>query len=110
MRTNRIRRSRKKLVIAISALVIAATPFVSSGSRAWGDPPTGPGGGNEKTRKLNEKEFLQEHSDASGKPRPDLWRKGVEQQSRCRWLRISVGIRHPRNRMARRQLAQSSGG
>lgn len=80
MRTNRIRRSRKKLVIAISALVIAATPFVSSGSRAWGDPPTGPPGGNEKTRKLNEKEFLQEHSDASGKPRPDLWRKGVEQQ------------------------------
>ena len=81
MRTNRIRRSRKKLVIAISALVIAAAPFVTSGSRAWGDPPAGgPSGGDQKIRKLQEKEFLQEHSDASGKPRPDLWRKGVEQQ------------------------------
>jgi hypothetical protein len=79
MRTNRIRRSRKKLVIAVSALVIAAAPFVGSG--AWGDPPAGgPSGGDQKIRKLQEKEFLQEHSDASGKPRPDLWRKGVEQQ------------------------------
>ncbi len=79
MRTNRIRKSRKNLVIAISALVIAAAPFVSSGPRAWGDPPAG-GPHNEQIRKLQEKEFLQEHSDASGKPRPDLWRKGVEQQ------------------------------
>lgn len=82
MRTNRVRKSRKKLVIAISALVIAAAPFVNSGSRAWGDPPAGgPPGGNEQIRKLQEKEFLREHSDASG-PRPDLWRKGVEQQKK----------------------------
>ncbi len=81
MRTNRIRKSRKKLVIAISALVIAAAPLVSSGSRAWCDPPAGGSpGGNEQIRKLQEKEFLREHSDASGKPRPDLWRKAVEQQ------------------------------
>lgn len=81
MHTNRIRRSREKLVIAISALVIAAAPFVSSGFRAWGDPPAGgPPGGNDQIRKLEEKQFLRDHSDASGKPRPDLWRKGVEQQ------------------------------
>ena len=81
MRTNRIRKSRKKLVIAISALVISAAPYVSSGSRAWGDPSAGdPPAGDKYIRKLQEKEFLREHSDASGKPRPDLWRKAVEQQ------------------------------
>lgn len=34
----------------------------------------------EVRRKVGEKEFLREHSDASGKPRPDLWRKGIEEQ------------------------------
>ncbi len=81
MRTTQIRRSRKKLVIAISALVISAAPYVSSGSRAWGDPSAGdPPAGDKYIRKLQQQEFLREHSDASGKPRPDLWRKGVEQQ------------------------------
>ena len=29
---------------------------------------------------LKQKQFLDEHNDASGHLRPDLWRKGVEQQ------------------------------
>jgi len=34
----------------------------------------------EQIRKLEREEFIREHSDASGKLRPDLWRAGVEQQ------------------------------
>ncbi len=36
----------------------------------------------EQLRKLQEKEFIREHSDASGKLRPDLWRNGIEQQKK----------------------------
>jgi hypothetical protein len=33
---------------------------------------------------LKQKQFLDEHEDASGKLRPDLWRKGVEQQKQMK--------------------------
>jgi hypothetical protein len=36
----------------------------------------------EQIRKLQQKEFIREHSDASGNLRPDLWRNGVEQQKK----------------------------
>jgi len=34
----------------------------------------------QELRKKHEKEFLKQHSDASGKVRQDLWRKGVQRQ------------------------------
>ncbi len=34
----------------------------------------------QELRKKHQEEFLKQHSDASGKVRPDLWRKGVQQQ------------------------------
>jgi hypothetical protein len=75
-----IGKSRKRRVVAIVALVIAAAPFAAFGSNARGDSSGPPPGRNNEIRKLQGKEFLRAHSDASGKPRPDLWRKGVEQQ------------------------------
>jgi len=44
------------------------------------DSDTNPHAEKEQLRKLEKQEFLREHSDASGKPRPDVWRKGIEQQ------------------------------
>lgn len=34
----------------------------------------------ERIRELEKQEFIREHSDASGRLRMDLWRKGVERQ------------------------------
>ena len=34
----------------------------------------------ERIRQLEKEEFIREHSDVSGKLRPDLWRAGIEQQ------------------------------
>ncbi len=80
MRTTVIGKSRKRRVVAIAALVIAAAPFAGFGANARGDSSGPPPGRTDEIRKMQEQEFLRAHSDASGKPRPDLWRKAVEQQ------------------------------
>lgn len=77
------------LSIALATMLGVTGAVVCSGSVALADPssagtrPARPVGGESvkvHLRKMQQQEFLREHSDASGKARPDLWRAGVEQQ------------------------------
>ncbi|HZC45458.1 MAG TPA: hypothetical protein VE243_03220 [Candidatus Acidoferrum sp.] len=80
------------LSVAFATMLGVTGAVVCSGSRALADPssvgtPDSPPQKNEGSikrhmREMQQKEFLREHSDASGKPRPDLWREGVEQQKK----------------------------
>ncbi len=80
MRATRIGQSRKRWVLATAAFLIATAPVGVRSSSFAGDSSGGASDWKQKIREQEQKEFLREHSDASGKPRPDLWRKGVEQQ------------------------------
>lgn len=74
--------------IAVAAMALAAMTAPAGVTAVWAgssssapDNAHPPGPLNrEEIRKQREKEFLRQHSDASGKPRPDLWREGVEKQ------------------------------
>jgi hypothetical protein len=81
------------LGVALAMLVGTTGAVVCSGSRALADPSSGggqdlsadkSGEGSAKLemKKMQQQEFLRKHSDASGKPRPDLWREGIEQQKK----------------------------
>jgi hypothetical protein len=73
--------ARVRTLSAVVVLVLGIAPMTVLRSAAWADPPAdSPSAHTERNRKLREQQFLREHSDASGKPRPDLWRAGVEQQ------------------------------
>jgi hypothetical protein len=72
---------RLRRLTAIAVMMLTIGPMVALGSTAWADPPgDAPSAHTERNRKVREQQFLREHSDASGKPRPDVWREGVEQQ------------------------------
>jgi hypothetical protein len=81
------------LGVALATMVGVTGAVVCSGSRAFADPSSAGGQdssvdksveGSAKVhmRQMQQQEFLREHSDASGNPRPDLWRAGVEQQKK----------------------------
>ncbi len=73
-------RFKKRTSIITFALIIAGAPMAASAIAAGGDTSPGAPINNQEILKQQEKQFLREHSDSSGKTRPDLWRKGVEQQ------------------------------
>src|SRR5262245_46120064 len=45
---------------------------------------------DQERREEREREFIKEHTDASGRARPDLWRKGIEDYKR---MKIAAGVR-----------------
>ncbi len=71
---------RKRWVLAIAAFVSVIASVAVCGSTFASDSPQGGTEWKQQLREQEKKQFLREHSDASGKPRPDLWRKGIEQQ------------------------------
>ena len=79
MGRHRIGQSRKRWVTGAASLALAA--LVAGGALA-GDSSGKASNWRQQLREQEKKQFLREHSDASGKPRPDLWRKGVEDQKK----------------------------
>ncbi|GEM_PF-4505604 len=76
-KTARIKKTAS--LIAIALMITGAqfsVPALAVGSDTSSAAPIN----NQELLKQQEKQFLREHSDSSGKSRPDLWRKGVEQQ------------------------------
>lgn len=86
----RVSQSRKRWVTAAASLAFAA---LVAGSAIGGDSSGKAPNWRQQLREQEKKQFLREHSDASGKPRPDLWRKGVEDQKKMQ-VAPSIGW-HP---------------
>ncbi len=79
MGTHKIGQSRKRWVAAAASLAFAA---LLAGGALAGDSPGDASNFKKQLREQEYKQFLRAHSDASGKPRPDLWRAGVEEQKK----------------------------
>ena len=79
MGVHRIGQSPKRWVIGTASLALAA--LVAGGALAGGSSRKS-SNWRQQLREQEKKQFLREHSDASGKPRPDLWQKGVEDQKK----------------------------
>jgi hypothetical protein len=78
MRLKKSGRFKKRASLITIALLIAVAPMAASA--AGSDNSSGAPLNKKEIQKQEEQQFLREHSDSSGKTRPDLWRKGVEQQ------------------------------
>lgn len=75
--------------VTLAAISLTAAPFLGSVASAAGTPPAALGApgapgaptglrDEQRLREQQQKVFLRTHSDATGKPRPDLMSKGVE--------------------------------
>jgi uncharacterized repeat protein (TIGR01451 family) len=75
------RRCRRGTLVLCSLTCLALLPV----ARAQGpltstsNTANGPGLDTKDRREKQQQEFLRQHTDATGRVRPDLWRKGVEQ-------------------------------
>ncbi len=81
MRASRIGQPRRRWIWATAGLLITTALLAVGGSSFAGDS-SGSGSKWRHRRDEQQKQFLRDHSDASGKPRPDLWWEGVEQQKK----------------------------
>ncbi len=72
-------RASKKGRLALTAAFCMAV-LTSSVTLAKDDSAGGRPLHTKQAEQLVRKQFLREHSDASGTPRPDMWRHGIEQQ------------------------------
>jgi hypothetical protein len=84
MRNPNHRRQRILFGTAAIAAVIAGTSYYGQSVTASAAPSQEDGLSGKQRHQLQQQLFLKEHSDASGKPRPDLWRKGVEEQQQMK--------------------------
>jgi hypothetical protein len=80
MQRMRVDKSRKPRLARTAAFLIATACIAGSVVAVRADSSGGASVRDKQMREAQKKEFLREHSDASGKPRPDLWRSAVEQQ------------------------------
>ena len=74
-------RLHRRRSVRVTTIFLSLAAFVAGGTTVFaGSTNPGPGLENEQELRLeHQKTFLQQHSDAYGRVRPDLWRAGVQQ-------------------------------
>jgi|GEM_PF-587404 len=86
------------LVLVLATLLLGGRAFppqrllvvASTASAATQDPPSDRELRRKQRRQEREQEFLREHSDSSGRLRPDLWQQGIADFKK---MRIAAGLR-----------------